>query len=78
MMALWNHWYLYAIYIGVVHTLIGASSLWYGAHDHDILKSVIGAYTLALGIPLTGVGMLMRSRYRKENEDSLGQPPVDR
>ena len=64
-MAVWNPWYQYPIYLGAFLVLIGAGGLWYGAHDKDTLRMVIGASESVIGLILVSLGALMRTRYRK-------------
>ena len=67
-MALWNPWYLYALYLGAFLLFAGATGLWYGVYDHDIVRSAFGIVELTLGLGITGFGTIMRRRYREVEE----------
>lgn len=76
-MALWNPWYPYPIYLGVFLFLFGAAGIWYGVDGNDVLRSVLGAIELSVGICLAGIGGIMRGRFRNQKVVSPNQSSVE-
>ena len=78
MMALWNDWYRYPLYVGIGSVFIGVLILWLhnGAIDRDPVRLSIGILELVVGSYFVGLGALMRSRClrTKELEAAGGRP----
>lgn len=67
LMAVWTPWYRYTLGLGVVLTIAGILRLLNNSLESYDFTLATGVITLAFGISLLMTGMLMRSRYRRQN-----------
>jgi len=66
MMAMWNSWYRYPLYIGIAFVLLAVPGIYYyGAHDHDIVRAAYATFQLVLGFFFVFISAIMRSRHKK-------------